>query len=465
MKIENRNWKLGRTVQKHEGQISNFQFPISTFRESNNLSSYFLFFVLIFLIVMGFCFPAYCWSDASGNQDQIGWDVFGKKGGWFHAYLTLEEKYSDNIFYMDTDEESDFITLVTPGIWLSIPGRKEKSRKIYTSKDTPGGISISRYDEPSFRRLNAYFSYEPQFEIYADNSDHNTTRHQIEGALQYNLKGGLSFELLEQFIDTYDVYSSSLTDREEQDKYTTNLANVAIGYRVSDKLNINLGYSNFLVDYDENQNEGLNRTDHTGTGYIYFQVRPKAAVFAGYEFTQVDYDGFGRSDNTENRFYGGFQWDITEKSRGRIKAGYGDTDFDDPEIDNAKDYIYEIQLDHKLTRKTSLSLLAYRKNEEADFSVYDYILTHKATASYLQRITNKISIGTRLSYAYENYKSEVITGEKRKDDFYYLNPYIRYHFRDWFSIHLEYKYEKRDSNTSLYVFETNSLLIGLTLEI
>ena len=420
------------------------------------------------LIVLVFCYPAYCWSDGSDGQDQIGWDVFGKKGGWFHAYLTLEEKYSDNIFYTDIDEESDFITLVTPGIWFSIPGRKERARKIYTSKDTPGGITISRYDQPSFRRFNSYFSYEPEFEIYADNSDQNTTSHQIEGTLQYNLKGGLSIELLDQFIDTYDAYSSSLADRDEQDKYRTNLANITIGYRISDKLNVNLGYSNFFVDYDEKLSERRKRTDHTATGYIYFQVRPKAAVFTGYEFTQVNYEEDERSDNTENRFYGGFQWDITEKSRGRIKAGYGDTDFDDPDIENAQDYIYEIQLDHQFTRKTSLSLFAYRKKEEADFSGYDYILTHKATASYMQRVTNKISIGMRLSYAYESFKSEVNLieeSEDRKDALYYLNPYIRYHFKDWFSMDLEYKYEKRDSNTSLYEFETNSLLIALSLEI
>lgn len=382
--------------------------------------------------------------------------------------MTLEENYSYNIFYTDIDEESDFTTLVTPGIWFSIPGRKERTRKIYTSKDTPGGITISRYDQPSFRRLNAYFSYEPEFEIYADNSDQNTTSHQFEGVLQYNLKGGLSIELLDQFIDTYDAYSSSLADREKQDKYITNLANITIGYRISDKLNVNLGYSNFLVDYDEKLSERWNRTDHTATGYIYFQVRPKAAVFTGYEFTQINYEEDERSDNTENRFYGGFQWDITEKSRGRIKAGYGDTDFDAADIENSQDYIYEIQLDHRLTRKTSLSLFAYRKKEEADFSAYDYILTHKATASYMQRVTNKISIGMRLSYAYESFEGEVnLIGksEERKDDLYYLNPYIRYHFRDWFSMDLEYKYEKRDSNTTLYEFETNSLLIGLSLEI
>lgn len=412
--------------------------------------------------------PACCGSDASDSQDQIGWDIFGSKGGWVHAHLTVEQEYSDNIYYTDTNEESDYITLIRPGIWFSIPGSKKKTRTISTTKDTPGGISISRYDQPCFRPFNAYFSYEPEFELYADNSDQNTTSHELEGALRYNLKGGLSIEVLDQFVDTYDSYSTSLSDIEEQDKYQTNLVNITLEYRISEKLNVKLDYSNFLVDYDEAENKEFNRTDHTGAGYIFFQVRPKAAVFTGYEVTEVDYDKDENSDSTENRFYGGFQWDITDKSRGRIKAGYGITDFDDSNIDDAKDYIYEIQVNHHFTRKTSLSVFAYRKKEEADFSIYDYILSHRAGAAYLQRVTRKISLGMRISYANENYESEsgLIGGsEEREDDVYYVAPSIRYHFRDWLSMSLEYMYEKRDSNIPLDDFEANSVSIGFTLEI
>jgi hypothetical protein len=434
-----------------------------------------LFVVIVtVLFVLIICFPAYCGSDEAGDREPVDWDIFGKKGGWLHAYLTVEQEYSDNIYYTANNEESDYITLIRPGIWFSIPGSKKRTRSISTNKNTRGGITISRYDQPSFRQFDAfrpfraYFSYEPEFERYADNSDQNITTHQVEGAVQYNLKGGLSIEFLDQFIDTYDPYSTSLVDVEKQDKYKTNFANITLGYRISDKLNVDLGYSNFLVDYDENRNEGFNRTDHTGTGYIYFQVRPKVDVFTGYEVTQVDYDKNEYSDNTESRFYGGFQWDITDKSRGRIKAGYGVTDFDDSGIDDAKEYIYEIQMDHHFTPKTSLSLFAYRKQEETDYSAYDYILTHEARAYYRQRVTRKISIGMNFWYAYESYKGDLnlIGGSKeRKDDVYYLSPHIKYHFRDWFSMHLEYTYEKRDSNTALYDFETNSVLIGLTLEI
>ena len=304
--------------------------------------------------------------------------------------------------------------------------------------------------------------------MYADNSDQNTTSHELEGALQYNLRGGLSVEVLDQFVDTYDSYSTSLSDVQEQDKYLTNLVNITLGYRISKKFNVKLDYSNFLVDYDEAENREFNRTDNTGTGYIFFQVRPKASIFIGYEMTEVDYDKDENSDSTEDRFYGGFQWDITDKSQSRIKAGYGVTDFDDSTIDDAKDYIYEIQVDHHFTPKTSVSLSAYRKQEEADYSAYDYILSHRAAATYRQRVTRKISLGLRASYANESYESEsgLIGGsQEREDDVYDVAPSIRYHFRDWFSMSLEYMYEKRDSNIPLDDFETNSVVLGVRLEI
>jgi polysaccharide biosynthesis protein VpsM len=426
-----------------------------------------LFFILAVLFVLiGYC-PAYCGTDAPVDKDRIDWDILGKRGGWLHGYLSLEEKYSDNIYYRDIDKQDDFITLIRPGIGITTPGGKVKPPKVYTSKNTPGGAQISQFDLPALRRFNGYLFYEPEFEIYSDHSDLNAINQAFQGALQYNLRGGLSVKLFDRFIDTDDPYSGSLTFLEEKDQYRMNLAGITLGYRISDKLKVDLDYSNFLVDYDEQRNEGLNRTDHTATGYIYFQFRPKLAALTGYEFTKVDYDTRTSSDNTENRFYGGLQWDITGKSRGRIKVGYSVKDYENSDIENSDNYIYEFQLDHRFTPKTSLNLTAYRKQEESDYYQFDDRLTHRITASYLQKVTGKISIGLELWYSYESYEGEVnIGGEsiKRTDDLYYLNPYVRYYFRDWFSMNVEYTLEKRDSTITLYDFSTNSVLIGLTLE-
>jgi hypothetical protein len=416
--------------------------------------------------ILVFHYPAYAGSEPSESKDNIGWDVFGSRGGWLHAYLTVNEKYSDNIFYTDSNEDSDFITILSPGILLATPG--SEALDISTSKDVPGGITIRRYEKPSFRPFSAYLSYGPEFEIYKDNSDQNTTNHQLEASLQYKLRGGLSVGLFNQYLDTYDPYSTNRRDKKDQDKYKTNITQIDLGYKISPKLNLDLGYSFFWVDYDQNEDDDLNRVDHTGRGYIYFRVRPKVALFSGYELARIDYDKGENRDSIENRFFGGLQWNITEKSRGRIKGGYGVKKFDDSDIDGAKESIFEAQVIYHFTPKTSLRVRGYRRNEESDASRFDYTLTYGARASYLQRITRKITFGMEFWYRNRNYEDDTRRADAsrdRKDNDYFLSPYLSYAFRDWFSMHLRYEYEKRDSNEADIDFETNSVLIGFTLKI
>jgi hypothetical protein len=409
------------------------------------------------LCLTAFHYPAYGDAEPSEGQNQIDWDILGSRGGWLHAHLTVNEKYTDNVFYTDRNEDSDFVTEISPGILLATPGTE--ARIVSTSKDVPGGITISRYERPAFRRFNAYLSYSPGFEIYKDNSDQNITTHQLEGSLQYEFRGGLSLGLFNQFIASYDPYSTRRSDETDQDKYQINLTQFDLGYRLSEKLSVDLGYSYFWVDYDQSESEGYNRVDHTGRGYIYFRVRPRVALFSGYEIAGIDYDERNDRDSIEHRFWGGLQWNVTEKSRGRIKGGYSLKKFDDSDIDDADETIFEAQLIYNFTPKTSLRLTGYRRNEEADTPGSDYTLTYGARAAYLQRITRKITFGMDFWYRNIDYQRD------REDDDYRLRPYLSYAFRDWFSMHLRYNFEKRDSNRDDIDFETNSVLLGFTLEI
>ena len=46
---------------------------------------------------------------------------YGLKGGYFHPYLSLSGEYTDNLFNVDSDKTSNFLTTVSPGIWFSLP--------------------------------------------------------------------------------------------------------------------------------------------------------------------------------------------------------------------------------------------------------------------------------------------------------------------------------------------------------
>lgn len=84
-------------------------------------------------------------EDKPMDRERISGDVFGRKGGYVHPFLSIAEYYTDNVFNANVDKKSDFITVISPGIWLTIPHIYEKLLDIDTSSMAPGGISLSRF--------------------------------------------------------------------------------------------------------------------------------------------------------------------------------------------------------------------------------------------------------------------------------------------------------------------------------
>ena len=81
---------------------------------------------VVFLISIMAAWSAFA-ADQSEEavQPSIGGEIFGKQGGYVHGYLSVAERWTDNLFYTPDDTDSDFVTHVTPGIRLSLPGTKE----------------------------------------------------------------------------------------------------------------------------------------------------------------------------------------------------------------------------------------------------------------------------------------------------------------------------------------------------
>ncbi len=76
----------------------------------------------------------------------ISGDIFEKGGRYYHAFLSLYGAYNDNIFNISEDEESDFITVISPGVQLVFPSTKMKPLPVETGTTTTGGL-------PYFLRL------------------------------------------------------------------------------------------------------------------------------------------------------------------------------------------------------------------------------------------------------------------------------------------------------------------------
>jgi len=398
-----------------------------------------------------------------GVQERSAGDIFGSRGGLVHPFLSVTEYYTDNVFYAKKDKQNDFATILSPGIWLTIPHVYEKLLHIETANISPGGFSLGKSVPETFKRYQLYLFYNADIERFSRFSSQNADNHRAEGFLQYNLKSGFSLELVDQFIASHDERGTGTTS--QLDKFKSNLSNITLSYNISDRFKLRADYSNFLVDYSARRNDFRDRDDNAVSGYLFYKIRPRASLFVEYEFIDIGFKEDPSFNSKEYNGFGGIQWDITAKSKGTVKAGYGAKDFTNPAIKSENNFIMEAQIDYQFTPKTSIILKGSRRTNETNVQGTDFILSNYVELQYLQKLTGKITADIKLAYTRDSYKGTVTSNGTtgRLKDNYYLGVFaLQYKFKEWLQMDLGYIYDKRDSNFSEFDYMSDIVFLRVT---
>jgi polysaccharide biosynthesis protein VpsM len=398
-------------------------------------------------------------------QDRPSEAVFGRQNRSIHPFLSITEYYTDNAFSSNEDKKSDFITVISPGIWLTVPVELEKISTVDTSTLSPGGMSLSRYPPDAFKRYQAYLSYVANIELHSrDSAGLNFVGHKAEGLLQYNFRGGLSLELLDQFEFSHDDFGTGISSR-ELDKYKTNLLSFIATYRLSERFKLRAGYANYIVRYDDDTYEFRDRDDNAFSGYIFYKFKPKTSLFVQYEFIDVQYKKDTVLNSKEYHYLGGMKWDMTAKSSGTIKAGYGFKDFNESDSEDSRDFIMELQLSHRFTPKTSMTLTASRTTNETNISTTDYILSTRIGVGYVQMLTSKLTADIQLAYTNNIYRQDLTYNDRTdqlNDKYYTASFSLRHKVKRWLETSAGYLFSKRDSNFSDFDYTANSIFLRAT---
>jgi hypothetical protein len=408
------------------------------------------FLLLISLGSLLFTLPAW----AADDNDMSG--LFGTSNH-FQPFINVDITWLDNLYQTTSDKKSDSISYIRPGIWIAFPGSDQEILSLKTSSKSAGGVSLSRFNDNDTIRYQTYLFYSPEFEMYGKNTTYNEINHKAEGYFLYNFPGGLSFELMDQFIANHDdlsIYDNALT-------YNNNYAATTLTMRATEKLMFRIDYSLYNVNYERVANYN-DRVDNSTSAYVFFHVLPKTSLFFQYKFTDVNYDSHNTGntlsiDSTENSYLLGARWNVTDKTTGTVKAGYHDKKFDLDSIHKAHIMNVEVNANYKMTAKTTISLTGKSEISETDQDLAYYVESNNVLAVYQHALTDKLTAYLSLYYNHEDYGKL-----DRTDHTFDISPSLSYVYKKWLSLNVAYTFENADSTGSAAVedYKSNTVLVS-----
>ncbi len=384
-------------------------------------------------------------------------DIFGSRAGRFHPFLLLQGFYTDNLFETDSNTKGTFTATAAPGVWLAFPANREKLLTIDTTTTSPGGLQLSRIKPEVKRRYQTYLMCSPEFVHYFNYSNHDHVNHKAEGLFQYNFDSGISFEFIDLFNYKEEIAGNGVTDTLY--RHQDNLFDFITTYVTpSEKLKLKFDYSNYDLNYREKLVSYRDRNDNSFGVSLFYKFWPKTSLFGEYNYSKIDFDHGTTDDSEEKRYYGGVNWDITAKTKGRLKLGYITKDFDSSGVKDQDGFSIELQAQHNLTPKRVIQTNAYRKFNESDMVDASSFLSTGIDISFIERFSAKWSGTLDASYERDEYN-----GVNRNDDLYSFGPAVRFKPKKYLFFDLGAQYYYNNSNINIFDYKAYEIFLRISL--
>lgn len=419
-----------------------------------------VFFILLTFSVASFAAPSA--TDVPLGQPAAADDLFETQRGYFHPSLDLSEVYTDNLFNRpSSNEQEEYITIITPGLWLAFPGQLQPAEPVNTDTTATGGLTLGRFAEKDERPFQAYLNYEAGIRRHKNSSSEDITTHKLHGLIRGTLTGGLSIEVNDVYTQSFDAYAATIVT--EQNKFSSNRVAVNAKIPLGERFKLRLDYSNFLVDYDS-VNNFRDRADNKIAGTLYYAWSQKTRLFGQYSFLDVSYNTEAANDNTQQSAYLGIDYNISEKVQVLVKLGYNSKDRSGS-LSEIDDFVYEVQTDYQFTPKNNLNLQAWRKQKESDDRDSNGILGSSFSATFSQMLGQRLVASVQTGWSRDEYSgATTINGKtaEREDDYLTTSLSLSYAMQKWFEISGGYNYVQRNSNFNDLDYDSNGLYLTLS---
>ena len=364
-----------------------------------------------------------------------------------NPFVEVQELYETNVFRVsdDQEEDSDFVTVVSPGIHFELPTAKDSIFKVIAN----------------YRADIKFYGNDGDSEIDPD-GELNTVDHLLDGQLQLNFASGLSLKT---------GYSLNLTSsppdfREDtRDEYTEHSFFLQSAYAFADRYEIQVQYDGTMRGYDDSENEVDDVTSNKIEGTMFYKIFPKLSLLGGGSYSVIDREEPAFSDSTETTGFGGVRYEATERTTGILKVGALMKDFDNDAIDDTTEVFASGELIAEISDATTLSVLLHRDISETSVSDETdvngaYYITTGVNARIMHTLTMlpNLSLTGAFSYSNEDYPDDV---NDRSDDNIEAGIGIDYKFFKYVVVGASYTYSSTDSNIDTNDFTDNVAMMKI----
>ena len=385
--------------------------------------------------------------------------------------ITVSETYDDNIFLTKNDKVNDWITVVTPGIAMSLVQE----------------------------HTNLHVRYAPSFYRYADRDEENNTAHSAGLTFGQDLDEGLRFNL----TDTYLKSSDPLEDpqnvqglRQTRNKYWTNITDANFSYVFGAENRVNAGYRYNLYENDQlTLDDSKIQSPYANLTY-WLDVQNGAELT--YSYTDAEYSRddnlLAESDYTANSAGMRYLRRFTPNSTGYVGYNYATYDYDRILPQDFDVHSGLVGLDHSFSPEYIVSAsvgYVIRVNEltdNQDGPTYTASLTRNfdrgnitvggdggwsyenlqqgagLTSGFSQyyggyingryEIFERVNLYAGLSYRHDKYTLD-------SSDYFRANCGVRWDFLRYFFVALDYSYIDRSSDFGLDDYTGNRIMLSV----
>lgn len=351
------------------------------------------------------------------------------EGLLFTPTLEVSERHDDNFRAVEDNEESSWITSVTPTFVLGAEGRKSAYQLSYSAvSDT----------------------------FHSSHKDNNTDHH-VNADAGYEFDSRNRLKLNAGFHKIEDTASED--QNVENDKYTTsNVGGVySFGAQTArNQIDFGANYQELRYQNSDNLNADKERDTTALNTILYHAVAPKTRALVEARHTDYDYVSNTRLNSNNVALLAGLTWDATAKTTGTVKFGGEKKRFDDSNIDDESGGMWEVGVKWSPRTYSTFGLNTRRALDEGDNGASS-IESQSTTLSWDHEWMDRLS--STVSYTYTDQEYQDISRTDKLDSF---GIGLTYEMRRWLDLGVGYKYSENDSDAVGESYERNIFSISAT---